>query len=362
MNKNRKSLIKKLIIGAVIVLILVAALWFGLRFFEDRFKADEDQFGDHGDWGNEEVMPEETVLSIGDMDMIYTDQVKTYLIMGTDNTGKADPTGQHGDMADFMLLLMINNTRGTYGFVQLDRDTMTDVTVIDENGEELGTTEEQLCIAHWYGGTDELRNQNTVDTVSYLMGYLPIDGYFSLQMKDIAAFNNAIGGVVVTINGDLTKLDPDFKDGAEVLITDDKVEKFVRARQGVGEGTNKERMARQRQYMDAVYSRTINQLREAPDYIDTLYGDLKDIIQSNVSSKEVSQIATAIRSMDNLGFMELPGTSKEGDTLGDGIIHAEFYLNDDSVYTTLRKIIKFSAVNDTSVEADDTEETDEEDR
>ena len=59
----------------------------------------------------------------------------------------------------------------------------------------MATAEQQLCTAHWYGGTDEIGCQNQVKAVSDLLGGLPISGYFSLGLDDIPELNHAIGGV-----------------------------------------------------------------------------------------------------------------------------------------------------------------------
>ncbi len=352
MNKNRKSLIKKLIIGAVIVLLLVAALWFGLRFFEDRFKADEDQFGDHGDWGNGSQEKEEKVLLLDDTDYTYTDDVRTYLLIGTDNTGTANPAEGRGEMADFLMLFVVNQTNNSYGFIQLNRDTMMDVPGLDKyTGEEAGTAFEQICIAHWYGTTPEERNANTVEAVSRLFGDMEINGYYTINMKDIGALNDAVGGVLVTIDEDLTSIDPELKEGTEVLLNAKQAEAYVRARMNVGKGTNEERMARQLNYMKSAYSRVINQLREEPNYINSLYDEMKDRIQTDRNGEGLNEFAKYISSGENKGFIQLDGEAKIGDTLGDGVEHAEFYLNEGSVARALKKLINLKEeTNEATVE------------
>ena len=57
----------------------------------------------------------------------------------------------------------------TYGAIQLNRDTMTEVSLIDKQGEGEATAEIQLCTAHWYGGSRQQNCENTVKDVSKLL-------------------------------------------------------------------------------------------------------------------------------------------------------------------------------------------------
>ena len=333
-KKNKRGVILALLVA----LCLIAGFGFGMHLLEQHGNADDEQIGDTGEWGEEE---EETHLYIGEHDFYYTDDIETYLLVGTDAGTVTEKTkkGFDGEMADFLVLVVINNTTQKYAFIQLDRDTLTEVQVLDENGETTGGSIEQLCTAHWYGQDAKMRNENTVTAVSDLFGYLPVDGYFVLNMQDIGTINHAIGGVVIDFDQDLTTVDPAFKKGESVLLSDKQAEKFVRARMEVGDGTNIERMARQRQYMEAVYSLLIGQLRENPAYLDDLYDELHENIQSDQSAKTVSTIANKISQFESLGILRIDGESREADTLDDGELHAEFLMDEDSQISTLKKII-----------------------
>ena len=337
-NKNTKKKKRNAILALVVALCLIAGFGFGMHLLEQRGSAEDEQIGDTGEWGDEGI---ETHIYLGDHDFHYTDDIETYLLVGTDAGTVTEKTrkGFDGEMADFLLLVVINNTTQKYAFIQLDRDTITEVQVLDENGETTGAVKEQLCTAHWYGQNADQRNANTVTAVSDLFGYLPINGYFVLNMKDISTINHAIGGVVIDFNQDLTAIDPAFKEGESVLLSDKQAEEFVRARMSVGDGTNVERMARQRQYMEAVYSLLVGQLRENPAYLDDLYEELHKNIESDQSAKTVSTIANKISQYESLGILRIEGESREADTLDDGELHAEFLMDTESQIKTVQKII-----------------------
>ena len=338
--KHRRTRLSKRRTVIGIITALAAVIIFGavLYAFDVRSKQSEGK-GDSGKWASD--LTGATTLTLGDQKFEYTDDTDIYLIIGTDDTG-SDPDaekGFNGNMADFLVLLVQNRTQNTYGFIQLDRDTITDVPVLDENGEEEGTIEEQLCIAHWYGQNEEQRNNNTVTTVSRLLGGLPINGYYSMNMHDVGMINHVLGGVTVEIEEDMTSVDPQMEKGAKIQLTDEQARAYLRARMTVGDGMNAGRMNRQRQYMQGAYAIVLERLREDPEFINEAYDELTDLIDSDLPRKEISMIAAQIREAESVGILTIDGESKIGDTLGNGQEHAEFYISTESLIETLQKLI-----------------------
>ena len=275
--------------GRLLIAALAIALFGAVLFMFERSSRQREDVGDSGSWGQaqEEVESQETQLTLNERVYAYTDQLETYLLIGTDNSG-ANPEakqGFNGDLADFLVLFMVDPDTGRYGFVQIDRDTITDVPILDEKGEEIGTALEQICTAHWYGRNEEERNINTVYTVSELLGGLPIDGYYCMNMNDIPSLNHAVGGVSVTIEEDLQSLDPAMRKGAQILLTDEQAEKFVRARMSVGDGTNRSRLRRQRQYMENMYKQIHERISENAGYINDLYKELRTVLETDQPDK-----------------------------------------------------------------------------
>ena len=275
----------------------------------------------------------------GDTSYVTEDNLDTYLIIGTDAGGEFVDEKHSGSLADFLALLIIDNTTQKFGIIQIDRNTMVpmgELAGFDDDGEEV---QQQLCLAHWYGENDAQRNDNTVLAVSTLFGYLDVDNYYAINMEDMGRVNDAIGGVVVDIDTDMTSIDPEFVEGTSVLLTNDQAEKFLRARMNVGEGTNKERMSRQTQYMQKAYSMVMDQLRENPEYVNDLYDSLSDVIQREERGSNLSRMANHIVQYESVGIIQIDGTTKLGDTQDDGIEHEEFYANQQSIISALKKII-----------------------
>lgn len=346
---------KKALIILLIAVVLIAVFGVCMHLIEKHGLKDI-QFGDTGDWGGED---DEIYLTFNDKDYISRDDVNAYLIAGTDAGGEDLGEGYNGELADFITVLLIDNTTKKYAFYQVDRNTMVDMAIRDASGDYSNFALQQICLAHWYGVSDEERNENLCNSTSDVLGGVELEGYYVLSMKDIGAVNNAIGGVTVDIDTDMTKLDPAFVKGTSVRLTDDQAEKFLRARSNVGGGTNAERMARQTQYMQKAYNLIINQLRENPEYINDLYDQLEDKVQSDGTGKRMSVITRQLIEYENQGIITFAGKTELGDTIGEGIEHEEFYRNEEAVMKDLSKVMNIE--EDTSSDDDEEDEDYEED-
>ena len=336
MNRNRRSSKRKIIVATIAALFAILLFWLVLHLVVDRGLLDE-QFGDSGEWGDEE--DEQVSLMFEGDEYVSDDKLDTYLIIGTDAGGEFVDEEHSGTLADFLTLLIIDNTTEKFGIIQIDRNTMVpmpDLAGVDEEGEGI---KQQICLAHWYGENNGQRNDNTMTAVSDLFGYLPIDNYYAINMENMGRVNDALGGVEVDITTDMTNIDPEFVAGTSVLLTNDQAEKFLRARMDVGEGTNKERMSRQTQYMQKAYSMVMGQLRENPEYVNDLYDSLSDVIQREETGSSLSRMANHIVQYENAGILQIDGETKTRDTQGDGEEHEEFYADQQSIIDTLGKIM-----------------------
>lgn len=340
---------RRVLIGIIISVLLIACFGAGVYLFEKHGLLDE-QFGDSGDWGKKSE--EKTYLKFGSKLYHTSDSVDSYLLVGLDDGGVDKGAGFNGTLADFLMLLVIDNTTEKYTLIQIDRNTMVDVQVLDENGEPTGTFNEQITLAHWYGQNEEQRNRNTKDAVSKLLGGMKINGAYFLNMKDIGTVNDAIGGVTVDIESDMTNVDPAFVKGESVHLTGDLAQKFLRARTGVDTGTNKERMSRQRQYLQKVYNLMMNQIRENPEYINDLYAELENVIESDSEDSRPGAVTNQLVNYESQGIQTFVGKVEINDTLGDGEEHEEFYADRDSIISVLSKVIDLKEYTEEDAERD----------
>ena len=137
--------------------------------------------------------------------------------------------------------------------------------------------------SHAYGETAEENCENTAWAVSRLLANIPIDGYLALDMGGIAALNDALGGVTVTLEEDFSALDPQMVRGATIALQGKQAETFVRGRTGVGDGTNAARMKRQKAFMQKAGDLIAEGLERDSGFAGTLLDALSGHMTMNVT-------------------------------------------------------------------------------
>lgn len=312
-------------VTAVVVLILVsAAAFWGIRGWEDQAYASDGESSGlvHRD------RPDITYNGV-----VYTvkQQVEAYLLMGIDVTGPvvSTPGNYNGGQADAQFLLVLDNEAQTWQMLRLNRDSMVDVPVLDLRGKVIGYERQQLALAHAYGDGTNNSCQNTVDAVSALLGGQSIDGYAALNMDGIAIFNDAIGGVTVTITSDFTAVDPTLVEGETITLKGQQAMEFVRTRKDVDDQTNLARMERQRIYLEAMKPQLMalsdKEVLQAMEAVN-------DYLVSNIDSQTVLDLAKKVKSYQEMPELTIDGTN----TIEDE--HVAYILDEDSLQQVILQL------------------------
>ena len=343
----KKKTIK--VIGGIIAAIVLIALLYTVIWAVDQ------NLGVFS-WDDDYEEEEEEYISLNGQDYVLGHKVKAYLVLGTDGSGNEDAAGEEyqGSMADFLLLAVVDDENKTYGFLQLNRDTMTKITLLQKDGTGYASAEMQLCTAHWYGKNKKASCKNTVEAVSGLLGGIPIDGYYALPMEQIPALNHAVGGVTVTLQDDFTSVDPTMEKGATLTLNDEQAYAYVRGRMGIGDGENTSRMARQKEYMKAFFAKVMEQNVKDKEFVIKLYEQLQNVSTSDVNMKYISKLTENIGTYKNVGLLVPEGEVKLGEALDDGKEHTEFYIDEASLEECAKMLFPLEAV-----EVEDCEETEE---
>lgn len=211
-------------------------------------------------------------------------ELTTILLIGYDHISNGEETELHGysggGQSDFLLLVVLDHEKQQIRQLQLDRDIMTGVRVMDSSGRRHEPMLLQLCLAHAYGSTREENNANTVWTVERLMGIggsddgAQIDWYMAMDISGISVLNDCLGGVTVTIPEDMTAYDPEMVQGATLTLTGSQAYYFCRHRYYVGDQTNASRMARQRLYMESAAHIFKENMKRNANYAEKLLDDM----------------------------------------------------------------------------------------
>lgn len=321
----------------VALILAMIAFGIGLKIFENHMPEpviSEDDF--LTDEQSEELAALGSLKLNGNIYSYYHD-FETYLIMGTDKTG-ADSKVYQGSMSDFLMLVIVDKTDNNYSFLPINRDTMSEVRLIQDDGTGAATAELQLCTAHWYGGNAGQSCANTVESISKLFGGLKIDGYYAIPMDEIPKLNHSVGGVTVTLLEDFQDIDRQMKKGETLALSDEQAYHYIHDRYGVGDEKNTSRMKRQQQYMEAFFSKAKEKTKSDKAYVSQLFRNFEQTATTNLTAKKISGLANRLIKGTQKGFFEIQGTSKIGKALGDGIDHAEFYPDKESIIDVMTKI------------------------
>lgn len=357
-GRNGKQI--KIFLAVAGAVAALAVFWFALRGIERAVTSKNHP--------KQEAKEEERKVTVGAKKKIklngktytYDHRIETWLFIGTDGSGDEDAQGEDyiGSMADFLLLAVVDKTDKTYGFIQINRDTITDVTMMQKDGSGLASAELQICTAHWYGGNPQQSCENTVEAVSKLLGGVTIEGYYSIGMDAMPTLNHAVGGVEVKVIGDFSKVDPTLKEGETVLLDDEQAYTYVRGRMNVGDGSNEQRMQRQDQYMKALFAKVEQTFKKNPKFLNSLYSQLDEEAVTNTKGRDVSRIISSMAGGESRGIFQFEGETTLGQRLGDGIDHIEFFPDEASVEKIMKELYHLEESDEP--EEDESDEIDEE--
>lgn len=268
----------------------------------------------------------------------YNENMCNILLLGIDAGGKpVDGTGD-AQQADVLLLAALDLSANRMTLISIPRDTMCDMEIRDESGRSQGIAHAQLALSYAYGATLRQCCEMCRDTVSNLMGGLPIQSYAAFYMDGISVLNDAVGGVTVTVLDDypFTHM-PDCRNliaGQEVTLNGVQANKYIRCRLEEQVDSNALRMQRQKQYMLALISQAKQLVKEQPGKALSLYSAVQDYTVTDLDISRISYLTTAATRMSFSGdIVTLQGEL----SLGEGN-HAELVPDQEALYDLMLSV------------------------
>lgn len=319
-NKQKKQVLVR---GAVLLAVLLCIGVISVLTYRVVDKKDIYQTSDFRD----SEMPD--TVTINGIKCRPRTRLKTYLFMGID-TESTDGAEAAAGQCDMLLLAVIDQNADTYAILPINRDTVTEVRSLEDDGTYIATSEVQIALAHANGDGGVISCENTVDAVSNLLYGQYIDGYAALNMDAIGLLNHLAGGVEVTIEDDFSKVDPSLKIGETVVLTDEQAVSYVRGRMDVGDGTNESRMRRQAQYLNALGANFREKFSQNESYIQDVYKALEDYMVTSLSGNDCSKLAKAILKNESLGTLGI-----DGEISVDYLGYSQFIPDEDSLADTV---------------------------
>ncbi|MBQ4140351.1 MAG: LCP family protein [Clostridia bacterium] len=269
----------------------------------------------------------QSVLEYNGKEYGLKEGVRTLLVLGLDKFDEVEvDTGYTNDrQADFVMLLVIDDNDKTVTALHINRDTMADITVLGLAGEKIGMVNKQLALAHTYGNGKEVSCRNTAEAVSSLLYNITIDHYVSVTMDSVPAYNDLVGGVEITVLDDFTGIDEDLVKGETVTLMGDKALTYIRSRKGLDDSTNSTRMVRQRQYLNALYKKSVECKNSDENFVLNAVLKMADYMVSDCSTNQLTSLAQTII---DYKFTEIK--TIEGDNVV-GEQHMEFFPDVESL-------------------------------
>ena len=309
MSKNRVTVLtRRNILRAVLVFTVFAVLVLGIILAVNLY----ERYNNGYDGEIQQNVGGEKIIEYNGQTYVFNKNVETFLLIGLDTFGKAEENDSYNNdkQADLLTLFVLDRGNETCHAIHINRDTMAQVPILGVTGQKVGVANEQIALSHTYGngGIDSCRN--VANAVSNLMYGMPIDNYLSLTMDGIVALNDLVGGVTLTAIGDFAGVDGTIIEGEVLTLHGEHALNYVRNR---SDGTNETRMARQRQYMDALYAQIMDYIEDNSEFSSDIATTLGEYVFTNCDVSGIGELFSKMSSYEFGGIKTIGGESVLGE-------------------------------------------------
>ncbi len=266
----------------------------------------------------------------------FNEDIMTFLFMGIDKNSdvKEVAEGTNGGQADALFLAAMNPHDKTIKVIGINRNTMTDIDLYNEEGVYINTVKAQIAIQHGFGNGMEESCEYQKKAVQRLFYNLPIHGYAAVNMSAISAVNDAVGGVDVTVLEDLTKQDASLVEGAEVHLMGESAFWYVRFRDTGEFASADRRLERQKQYLNAFIGEAKKAAKKDISTVIDLYQAVSSQMVTDITIDEAAYLAPIFAECQfESGSFYIP----EGETVM-GEQFEEFYVDEDALYEMILEV------------------------
>lgn len=244
----------------------------------------------------------------------YNDHLSNYLFMGIDTREDVDTYQSQEDagQADSLFLVSMDRVTEKLKVLFIPRDTITEIEVFNPGGKSLGKTKDHINIQYAYGDGRQKSCELEKTAVSGLLDDLPIQGYCSVNMDAIPVLTDYVGGVEITVpDGSLEDVNPDFKQGAQITITGENAEQFVRYRDINKNQSALTRQKRQKTYLQALMQKAQQKASSDSGFVVGLYDSIKSYTVTSMGNDIFAKLLAASAN-DTVETETVPGEGTQG--------------------------------------------------
>lgn len=264
------------------------------------------------------------------------ENLATILFMGIDRTNLTDvELYGSGGQADSVLLIVLDTKTGVTKIINISREAYADIELFSGEGQSLGFSRRQLCLAYAYGDGREQSCENMVRAVSRLLYDMPVMKYIALDMEGVVTANDAIGGVTLTSLNDMKMPDGRYVHaGDEITLRGENCERYIRKRETQELDSNGDRMARHVQYVRAFSSTLMQQAGSDFRVITNLYDKVTPYLVSDLDTSDVVFLAQwFVEHRPDFQVLNIDGTYDLLEVSGKE--NAVYYLDETSLFETV---------------------------
>ena len=294
-NKNRR---KRIAAVLVICGVLAVVAVFAAGIWKQQRKAHMETDG--ASVSSEENTSES--ITYKGKTYVYNDHLSNYLFMGIDTKGDME-TAESGNagQADAVFLVSVDRVTKEMQVISIPRDTMTEIQMFSVSRKSLGLMENHINLQYAQGDGKTESCELMKTAVSKLLGGIPVHGYCSVNMDGIPVMTEAAGNVQVVIpDNSLEEVNPEFTEGAEVTLTKDNVEQFVRYRNTGREQSALVRQDRQKIFIEAYMKKAQEQYAKDASFVTGLYKSMKPYMVTNIGNDLFVKLLSAAQEENHL--------------------------------------------------------------
>lgn len=263
----------------------------------------------------------------------YNEDLLTFLIMGIDKTKDVQEVaeGTDGGQADALFLLVLNPHDHSMRVIGINRNTMTDIDVYDDEGNYVKTVQAQIAVQHGFGNGVEESCEYEVKAVRHLFYEMPVNGYAAINMSAIIPLTDQVGGINVTAVEDVKN---EIHKGEQIQLDGQLAFDYIHYRDTSVFGSADGRLERQKQFLTAYINKVKQKTKENISFPISLYQSVSSQIVTDISIDEMAYLVSIAKdySFDTDQLYTLQGETKQGE------VYEEFYADEEALFELILQI------------------------
>ena len=267
----------------------------------------------------------------------YNEDILTFLVMGIEKNRdvKEVEEGTNGGQADALFLVVLNPHDNSLSVIGINRNTMTDISVYDDNGAYVNTIKAQIAVQHGFGNGVEESCEYQVNAVQHLFYEMPVHGYAAINMSAIGPLTDMVGGVDVVALEDIKSGNSTvIKEGEEVHLEGDLAFAYIHNRDTKEFGSADHRLERQKQFITTYLQKVKQKTKEDIGFPISVYQSIAPQTVTSLTVDEMTYLVSIAKdySFDENYLYTMKGETKQGD------VFEEFYVDETDLFELILKV------------------------